>query len=81
MSQITKTTKTGLTVIIDQDICIGAASCVAVAPSVWQLDNDGKAEFIDVDSADDETIINSAKACPVNAIIIKDKNGNQIWPK
>ena len=81
MAQITKITKSGLTVIIDQDLCIGAASCVAVAPTVWQLNADGKAEFIDVDSVSDDMHLQAAKSCPVNAIIIKDKNGNILWPK
>ena len=25
-------------------------------------------------------VLESAKACPFNAIIVKDKDGNQIWP-
>ena len=27
-----------------------------------------------------ELILESAKACPFNAIIVRGKNGNQIWP-
>jgi len=81
MAQITKVTKSGLTVIIDQDLCIGAASCVAVAPTVWQLNAEGKAEFVDADSVSDDIQMQAAKSCPVNAIIIKDRNGNIIWPK
>ncbi len=81
MSQFSKKTKSELTVIIDQDLCIGAASCIAVAPTVWELNNEGKAVILDVDSTDEETLINSAKSCPVNAIIIKDKDGKVIWPK
>jgi ferredoxin len=81
MAQITKTTKNGKTIIVDQDLCIGAATCVAVAPSVFQLDNDGKAYILDADFVDDETMLSAAKSCPVNAIIIKDAEGNIIWPK
>lgn len=79
--QVTKTTKSGKTVIVDQDLCIGAATCVAVAPSVFQLNEEGKAYILDADSVDEETMLQAAKSCPVNAIIIKDKDGNIIWPK
>lgn len=81
MSQVSKKTKSGLTVTIDLDLCIGAASCVAVAPTVYELNADGKAILTDVDSVDEETLLNSAKSCPVNAVIIKDKEGKVIWPK
>ena len=27
-----------------------------------------------------ELVLESAKACPFNAIIVKDQNGKQIWP-
>jgi ferredoxin len=81
MAQDTKKTKTGKTVIVDQDLCIGAATCVAVAPQVFQLNNEGKAFILDADSVDDETMLQAAKSCPVNAIIIKDAQGNIIWPK
>ncbi len=81
MAQVSKTTKNGKTVIVDQDLCIGAATCVAVAPSVFQLNDQGKAYILDPDSVDDETALQAAKSCPVNAIIIKDSDGNVIWPK
>jgi ferredoxin len=81
MAQVTKTTKTGKTIIVDQDLCIGAATCVAVAPQVFQLDDQGKAIILDVDSVDEETMLQAAKSCPVNAVIIKDAQGNIVWPK
>lgn len=28
-----------------------------------------------------QLVLESAKACPFNAIIVKDAEGNQIWPK
>ena len=68
-------------IVVDRNLCIGAATCVAVAPTVYQLDDNGKAYILDADSVDDQTMLQAAKSCPVNAIIIKDKNGNVIWPK
>lgn len=69
------------TVTVDRNLCIGAASCVAVAPKTFALDNEAKA--IILPSASEElpdTILDSAKACPVAAIIIHDETGKQIFP-
>ncbi len=70
-----------LTMKIDRDLCIGAATCVAVAPKAWALDDEAKAIILDTcDAETDETLIEAAKSCPVMAIIITDKNGKQIFP-
>lgn len=64
-----------------RDLCIGAASCVAVSPKVFQLDNEAKAIIIDPNGDTDENILAAAQSCPVNAIIVEDENGKQVWPK
>ncbi len=70
-----------LTMRIDQDLCIGAATCIAIAPKAWTLNDEAKAIILDTaDSETDETLIEAAKACPVMAIIITDENGTQIFP-
>ncbi len=70
-----------LTMRIDQDLCIGAATCVAIAPKAWALDDQAKAIILDTaDQESDETLIEAAKGCPVMAIIITDENGKQIFP-
>lgn len=70
-----------LTMKIDQDLCIGAATCIAIAPKAWSLNDEAKAIILDTaDSETDETLIEAAKACPVMAIIITDENGHQIFP-
>jgi len=67
---------------VDRDLCIGAATCIAVAPKTFVLDSEAKAIFLDTTITDtDENIIEAAKACPVAAIIIEDENGNRIFPK
>jgi len=71
----------GMKVKVDRDLCIGAATCIAVAAKAFNLDNEAKA--IILDSADEETreaIIEAAKACPTAAIIIEDEKGNRIFP-
>lgn len=69
------------TVTVDRNLCIGAASCVAVAPRTFELDNEAKAIILDTAVEDTpETIMDAAKSCPVAAIIIHDEEGKQIFP-
>jgi ferredoxin len=69
------------TVVVDRNLCIGAASCVAVAPKIFALDNEAKAIFLDTAEQESfETLLDSAKSCPVAAIIITDENGKQVYP-
>jgi len=71
-----------LKVWVDRNLCIGAATCVAVAPQTFVLDDEAKAVILETTEADlDQTIIDAAKSCPVAAIIIEDENGNRIFPK
>ena len=67
-------------IVVDRDACIGAAPCVTVAPGVFQLDEDNKAYIVDPNGADAETILLAAQACPVQAILLYDAEGNQIYP-
>jgi len=69
-------------VIIDRGICIGAATCVALAPRAFALDDEAKAILIEnADLETDEAILAAAKGCPVSAIkIIDSQTGKQIFP-
>ena len=68
-------------IVVDRVLCIGAAPCVAIAGSVFQLDDEGKAIVIDAHGADDETIKLAAEACPVRAIFLSDETtGKQFYP-
>lgn len=70
-----------LTMRIDRNLCIGAATCVAIAPKAWALDNEAKAIILDTAEAEtDETLLEAAKGCPVMAIFITDENGKQLFP-
>lgn len=67
---------------VDRNLCIGAATCVAVAPKTYELDSDSKAVILNsTDEDSDQTLIDAAQACPVAAIIVEDENGNRIFPK
>lgn len=69
------------TVRIDRNLCIGAATCIAMAPKAWALDNEAKAIILDTaDEESDVAHLDAAKSCPVMAIIITDGNGKQIFP-
>lgn len=67
---------------VDRDLCIGAATCVAIAPKTFVLDSEAKAIILaTLDQDTDNVIIDAAKGCPVAAIIIEDLNGNKIFPQ
>lgn len=66
---------------IDQNLCIGAATCIAVAPKAWALDDEAKAIILPTALEEtDETLLEAAKSCPVMAIIITDLHGKQVFP-
>ena len=78
---------------VDRELCIGAASCIALLPEVFELDEEGKAiikklrgnptsdwtDYKDL-PAEAQMILAAAKSCPTNAIIIEDDEGKQIYP-
>ncbi|MBP9813630.1 ferredoxin [Candidatus Woesebacteria bacterium] len=66
---------------IDRSLCIGAATCVAMAPKAWTLDDEAKAIILDTSEEEtDEALLEAAKSCPVMAIFITDDTGKQIYP-
>lgn len=67
-------------IIINRNLCIGAASCVAVSAKTYKLDDENKAVVIDPNAASDEELIMAAQSCPTKAIILLDKEGKQIYP-
>ena len=68
-------------IIVDRDLCIGAGPCVIFAPETFELDSEGKAIVKDLGVDTDEQIMSAAMSCPVLAIKIFDKDGNQIYPR
>ncbi len=70
-----------LTMRIDRNLCIGAATCVAIAPKAWALDDEAKAIILDTSGEEtDDTLLEAAKGCPVMAIFITDESGKQLYP-
>lgn len=65
---------------VKRDICIGAGTCVSVAPHTFELDEEMKA-IVKKELGDDaEAILEAAKVCPTLAIYIYDDNDKQIFP-
>ena len=67
-------------VIVDRNLCIGAASCVAIAPKTFRLDEENKAIILDIFAHDKDTVIAAAQSCPTLAITVIDDDGTQIYP-
>ena len=85
-----------LTITVDPDLCIGAASCVTIAPETFQLNDENKAVVLDhgtepgghnyqriIEVTEDEKsgIILAAQSCPTLAITIVDEAGTQLFPE
>ena len=65
---------------VDRDLCAGLGNCVAIAPTVFELDDDNKAVVLDPSSIDEDTLLEAAESCTQNAIIIEDDAGIQLYP-
>lgn len=67
-------------IIIDRVKCQGIGACVGAAPDVFELDKEGKAIVINPEGNDDDTILEAAEACPLEAITLIDEDGEKVYP-
>jgi ferredoxin len=65
---------------IDRDRCTGVANCVAVAPTVFELDDENKAVVDDPGTVAEEVLWKAAESCPMDAVILEDDAGQQLYP-
>lgn len=85
-----------ITVKVDPDLCIGAASCVTIAPETFQMNDENKAyvydhgqqpngptyeRVLEVTEAEKENIILAAQSCPTLAVFVYDEEGTQLYPE
>lgn len=64
-----------------RNLCIGAASCIAVSPNIFKLDGENKAVILEGNQDTPENILMAAQSCPTKAIIVIDTETNtQVWP-
>lgn len=69
-----------LTIKIDEEECIGCGECAETAPNTFELNSDNVAVVKDAEGDAEETIIEAAKACPVEAISVTNEAGEQLAP-
>jgi ferredoxin len=82
--EVVTTDNRRLVINVDQEKCLGAESCSALAPLVFALDishfKDGAPlamrEVMDR-TVDSETIVRAAVSCPYKAIFVKDVESNE----
>lgn len=68
-------------VSVIREKCISAASCVAIAPKVFKLDEEQLAVVISQNGNDDATKLLAAQSCPTAAVVVVDTTtGKQVWP-
>lgn len=60
---------------VDLDKCVGSRICVAIAPKVFRLNEDGQASVVDAPEDVIENIRMAAEGCPVSAITVKEADG------
>jgi ferredoxin len=72
--------KNRIAVEVDRGLCFGFGDCVDTLPDVFALDDEGKAHVLDPDAASTDEIAEAAQNCPVDAIIVTDEQGNQLYP-
>jgi ferredoxin len=73
---------TKLNVVVDHGKCQGYGACVKIAPEVFRLNADNKADSGDPTAAPDEVVLKAARCCPYRAVTVKDADtGAQLIPR
>ncbi len=65
---------------VDRELCYGFGDCVDSLPAVFALDDEETAIVLDAEAAGLDDIVEAAQNCPVDAIIVLDEDGEQIYP-
>jgi ferredoxin len=60
--------------------CCGNGVCVETVPNVFVLDSKNKSVVIDPEAATREQLVEAAEACPCQAIVVEDDEGNTVFP-
>lgn len=63
-----------LKLVIDRRRCIGAGTCIALAPSAlqWRKGDFLKPEVLDISTVDEDTLREVVAACPTQAIVLEE---------
>ena len=65
---------------VDRESCIGVSNCAAIASTVFKPDDQNKALVLDPSSVDEESLMEAAKSCPENGMVLEDDEGKQLYP-
>lgn len=81
---------------VDPDLCIGAASCVAIDDSSFEMNEENKAYVLDhgqeldgskyereveVTQEELDRVLMAAQSCPTLAVIVTGEDGAQLYPE
>ncbi|MEJ3747391.1 ferredoxin [Actinomycetes bacterium KLBMP 9797] len=69
----------GWRIAVDRVTCIGSGVCVGSLPRVFRLVDGASTPVSDVVAADD-AVAAAAESCPMEAITVRDAEGNLIAP-
>lgn len=74
-------------VVVVPGKCIAAASCIAISPEVFELNEDNIAEIVENPNDTEDNIMLAAQSCPTGAIEIYEEDpadpsgqGKRVWP-
>lgn len=67
------------TIKVLQSKCIAAASCVAISPEIFALNENNLVELIEGGEDEEDNILLAAQSCPTGAILVFEGE-TQVWP-
>ena len=61
-------------VAVDRDRCVGSGTCEALAPAVFEVDDDGVLAVLRAEPGEEELpdVRDAVKACPTRALALDD---------
>lgn len=61
-------------IVVDRDRCIGSGTCEALAPAVFEVDDDGVMTVLHPEPGDEELpdVEDAVAACPTRALSLAD---------
>ncbi|MBI2865585.1 MAG: ferredoxin [Chloroflexi bacterium] len=65
---------------VDRNLCTGVGNCAAIAPTVFELDDENKAVVLDPGSVEEDVLWEAAESCPQDAIFLMDDEGTPLYP-
>ena len=69
-----------LRIAIDPSLCVAFGDCVTIAPEAFLVGDDGVVAFVEPQRVERERLIAACEACPVDALLVWDGQGQQVVP-